>query len=57
MVLNGYQFEVERVYKQTLGELTDDMAHQEEYGSVEVHFVDSSLNALVTTHDGLVSRT
>lgn len=45
MVLNGYQFEVERVYKQTLGELTDDMAHQEGDGSVEKY-----KNSIVSTH-------
>ena len=45
MVLNGYQFEVERVYKQTLGELTDDMAQQEGYGSVEEY-----KNSILSTH-------
>ncbi|ETP70262.1 hypothetical protein G159_02955 [Planococcus glaciei CHR43] len=35
MVLEGSEFVVERVYAQTLGELTDEHARQEGYGSVE----------------------
>ncbi|MCP2036755.1 hypothetical protein L1279_003800 [Planomicrobium sp. HSC-17F08] len=35
MVLEGSEFVVERVYAQTLGELTDDHARQEGYGNVE----------------------
>ena len=35
MVLGGREFAIERVYVQTLGELTDDAARQEGYDSVE----------------------
>ncbi|TWT02486.1 ASCH domain-containing protein [Planomicrobium sp. CPCC 101079] len=37
MVLEGQTFKVERVYRQTLGELTDKMAMQEGYDSVEAY--------------------
>lgn len=35
MVLEGVEFEVTKVYAQTLGELTDESARQEGYESVE----------------------
>ena len=35
MELKGKQFVVEKVYSQSLGELTDEHAHQEGYDSVE----------------------
>ena len=35
LVLDGHQFTVEKVYEQTLGELTEEHAQQEGYGSVE----------------------
>lgn len=35
MTLEGRQFVVERVYSQSLGELTDDDAHREGYPTVE----------------------
>ncbi|PSL40297.1 ASCH domain-containing protein [Planomicrobium soli] len=37
MVLEGRKFKVEQVYRQTLGELTDEMAKQEGYDSVEAY--------------------
>lgn len=35
MELNGHKFIVDKVYSQSLGELTDEHAHQEGYASVE----------------------
>ncbi|TWT24875.1 ASCH domain-containing protein [Planomicrobium sp. CPCC 101110] len=37
MILEGRKFKVERVYRQTLGELTDEMASQEGYADVEAY--------------------
>jgi hypothetical protein len=37
MVLEGREFKIERVYAQTLGELTDEAATQEGYDSVEAY--------------------
>ncbi|MBU9711854.1 ASCH domain-containing protein [Evansella tamaricis] len=48
MVLEGKCFKVERVYRQTLGELTDEIAVQEGYGSVEEY-----KNAILSIHPGM----
>lgn len=37
MVLGGRKFKVWKVYRQTLGELTDEMANQEGYDSIETY--------------------
>ena len=37
MILEGRKFQVEQVYRQTLGELTDEMAEQEGYESAEAY--------------------
>src|SRR5690606_24642941 len=48
MVLNGEEFVVERVYRQTLGELTDAHAQQEGYDSVEAY-----KQAILAMHPGM----
>ncbi|MCD8509519.1 MAG: ASCH domain-containing protein [Bacillus sp. (in: Bacteria)] len=48
MVLEGKRFKVERVYRQTLGDLTDEIAIQEGYASVEEY-----KNAILSIHPGM----
>lgn len=48
MVLEGKRFRVERVYRQTLGDLTDEIAVQEGYASVEEY-----KNAILSIHPGM----
>jgi len=48
MTLQGRDFVIERVYRQTLGELTDDHARQEGYGSVEEY-----KQAILSYHRGM----
>ncbi|WP_257352144.1 ASCH domain-containing protein [Pseudalkalibacillus decolorationis] len=48
MVLKGHSFIVERVYEQTLGELTETMALQEGYVSVEEY-----KNSILSSHPGM----
>lgn len=48
MTLRDHEFVVERVYSQTLGELTDEHAKQEGYESVEDY-----KNAILSIHPGM----
>jgi N4-acetylcytidine amidohydrolase len=48
MTLNGRDFVVERVYSQSLGELTDDHARQEGYESVEEY-----KQSILSIHPGM----
>ncbi|MFA9558242.1 ASCH domain-containing protein [Evansella sp. AB-rgal1] len=48
MVLEGTEFKIERVYRQTLGDLTDEIAVQEGYNTVEEY-----KNAILSLHPGM----
>ncbi|KAB7704690.1 ASCH domain-containing protein [Bacillus aerolatus] len=48
MTLEGRDFVVERVYSQSLGELTDEHAQQEGYGSLEEY-----KNSILSMHPGM----
>lgn len=48
MTLQNYEFVVERVYSQTLGELTDEHARQEGYESIEDY-----KQAILSFHPGM----
>lgn len=48
MELRGKEFRVEKVYSQSLGELTDEHAHQEGYGSVEEY-----KQSILSLHPGM----
>jgi len=48
MVLQGRSFVIERVYRQTLGELTDEHARQEGHSSVEEY-----KEAILSYHPGM----
>ncbi|HWO95386.1 MAG TPA: ASCH domain-containing protein [Bacillus sp. (in: firmicutes)] len=48
MTLNGKEFVVERVYSQSLGELTDEHARQEGYASVEEY-----KQSILSIHPGM----
>ncbi|MBU9720761.1 MULTISPECIES: ASCH domain-containing protein [Bacillaceae] len=48
MVLEGKRFKVERVYRQTLGDLTDEIAVQEGYNNLEEY-----KNSILSIHPGM----
>ncbi|MCE7791136.1 ASCH domain-containing protein [Salipaludibacillus sp. CUR1] len=48
MVLEGKQFKVERVYRETLGDLTDESAVQEGFNNLEDY-----KNAILAIHPGM----
>ncbi|MFO1442486.1 ASCH domain-containing protein [Bacillus sp. Bva_UNVM-123] len=48
MTLNGHEFVVEKIYSQTLGELTDEHAKQEGYETVEEY-----KEAILSYHNGM----
>ncbi len=48
MVLNGVSFKVDNVYRQTLGDLTDEMAQQEGYDTLEDY-----KNTILSLHKGM----
>lgn len=46
--LNGQKFQVDRVYQQTLGELTEENAREEGYPSLEAY-----KNSILSLHPGM----
>ncbi|WP_093053580.1 ASCH domain-containing protein [Salipaludibacillus aurantiacus] len=48
MVLQGKRFKVERVYRETLGDLTDESAVQEGFNNLEEY-----KNAILAIHPGM----
>lgn len=48
MVLNGKSFRINNVYRQTLGDLTDEMANDEGYPTLEEY-----KNSILSLHKGM----
>ncbi|RXI96681.1 ASCH domain-containing protein [Anaerobacillus alkaliphilus] len=48
MVLHNHSFKVDKVYRQTLGDLTDEMAQDEGYPTLEEY-----KNAILSIHKGM----
>jgi N4-acetylcytidine amidohydrolase len=48
MILGGKSFKVDKVYRQTLGDITDDMANQEGYETLEKY-----KNSILSLHKGM----
>ncbi|MFN7249831.1 MAG: ASCH domain-containing protein [Anaerobacillus sp.] len=48
MVLNGKSFKVDHVYRQTLGDLTDEMANDEGYATLEEYKI-----SILSLHKGM----